>query len=218
MDPKSKKDPVCGMDVVLPSKYVSERQGEVYAFCAAGCKTKFDADPAKYAGEEASVEPMAAPEGNFTPLILIVAGIAGLTALKYFVMAESGMRDAMTDFMGMFFVVFGGFKLLDMKGFADAYATYDVIAKKSRLYAQIYPFLELVLGLGYLFRWNVAGLNWAALILMSVGSIGVLQAVRSKRKIRCACLGTKIKLPMTKITLLEDLLMAAMALGMIFRQ
>lgn len=217
MDNNIKKDLVCGMDVTLPAKYSSQSKGEAYAFCSSGCQSKFDEDPAKYIWKKASLDPMPVPEQNFTPLILIVAGIVGLAALKYFFTGESGMQDAMYDFMGMFFVVFGGFKLLDVKGFADAYATYDVIAKKSRLYALLYPFLELALGLGYLFLWNVAVLNWAALVLMSVGSIGVLQAVRSKQKIRCACLGTKIKLPMTKITLLEDLLMAAMALGMILK-
>ncbi|MEO5584560.1 MAG: YHS domain-containing protein, partial [Flavobacteriales bacterium] len=43
------KDPVCGMDVdPATAKYSSEYKGTTYYFCMAGCKTKFDADPAKY--------------------------------------------------------------------------------------------------------------------------------------------------------------------------
>jgi hypothetical protein len=39
----------------------------------------------------------------------------------------------------------------------------------------------------------------------------VLRALWDKRAIRCACLGTALNLPMTKVTLVEDLTMAAMA-------
>ncbi len=125
------------------------------------------------------------------------------------------MHDAMYDFMGMFFVAFAGFKLLDVKGFAEAYRTYDIVAKKSRAYALTYPFIELMLGAAYLLRWNVDMVNGVTFVVMSVSSIGVIRAVRSKRRIQCACLGTRIKLPMTKITLLEDVLMAGMAFAMI---
>src|SRR5258708_19116258 len=48
--------------------------------------------------------------------------------------------------------------------------------------------------------------NWITLIIMSIGSIGVAQAIAKKQKIQCACLGTRIHLPMTKITLIEDIL------------
>ncbi len=41
------------------------------------------------------------------------------------------------------------------------------------------------------------------------------QALLQKRTIQCACLGTALKLPMTKVTLGEDLLMGLMALGML---
>jgi hypothetical protein len=50
---------------------------------------------------------------------------------------------------------------------------------------------------------------------MVVGAIGVLKALLDKRAIRCACLGTALNLPMTTITLVEDLGMAAMAAVML---
>ncbi len=46
------KDVVCGMTIdehKAPAK--SEYKGQTYYFCAPGCKTKFDADPKKYAGK-----------------------------------------------------------------------------------------------------------------------------------------------------------------------
>ena len=46
------KDPVCGMTIdEKKAAGKSEYQGQTYYFCATVCKTKFDADPAKYAGK-----------------------------------------------------------------------------------------------------------------------------------------------------------------------
>jgi Cu+-exporting ATPase len=43
------KDPVCGMEVdPAASKHRAEYAGKTFHFCCAGCKTKFDADPARY--------------------------------------------------------------------------------------------------------------------------------------------------------------------------
>jgi YHS domain-containing protein len=210
------KDLVCGMDVTLPIKFSFQWNGKEYVFCSAGCKSKFQSNPKKYTRKDASARSMPVERQDFTPLILILVGILILTSVKYVFSGGAGIRDAMYDFMGMFFVVFGGFKMLDVKGFADAYATYDIVAKKSRAYALFYPFIEMALGLAYLIRWNEEPLNWVTLVIMTVGSIGVAKALAKNQRIQCACLGTKIKLPMTKVTLLEDILMAAMALVMIF--
>jgi Cu+-exporting ATPase len=43
------RDTVCGMEVSKASKYKSEANGKVYLFCSAECKSKFDANPVKYA-------------------------------------------------------------------------------------------------------------------------------------------------------------------------
>ncbi|MBK9177354.1 MAG: heavy metal translocating P-type ATPase [Flavobacteriales bacterium] len=43
------KDPVCGMDVdPATAQYRSAHAGHTYYFCSAACKTKFDAEPAKF--------------------------------------------------------------------------------------------------------------------------------------------------------------------------
>src|SRR5687768_6255374 len=50
-------DPVCGM-TVDPARAAgsSEYGGQTIYFCSKGCKTKFDADPAKYMGPSKPVE------------------------------------------------------------------------------------------------------------------------------------------------------------------
>jgi YHS domain-containing protein len=47
------KDVVCGMNVdPARAAATSEYKGKTYYFCAKVCKTKFDADPAKYVNQE----------------------------------------------------------------------------------------------------------------------------------------------------------------------
>jgi copper chaperone CopZ len=149
---------------------------------------------------------------TYYPLLLI-AGYISLCAL-----AGGGSTSAtvwMSNFMAGFFLVFSAFKFLDLRGFADAYASYDILAKRWPAYGLIYPFLELGLGLAFLFNWAPTITNLATLVLMSFSSIGVITALRDGRKIRCACLGTVLNLPMSTVTIVEDLLMAAMAAWML---
>ena len=145
------------------------------------------------------------------PLVLIVAYLVGTVALIGWTTRDFSLHSLMTWFMGGFFLIFSFFKLLDLNGFVDAYRSYDVLAKASRTWAYAYPFVELALGVGYVANWNPLILNLVTLILMLIGSIGVLRALLRRSAIRCACLGTALKLPMTLVTLIEDLGMAAMA-------
>jgi hypothetical protein len=121
----------------------------------------------------------------------------------------------MRHFMAGFFIVFSFFKLLDLPGFVSAYFSYDLIARAMPKWGWVYPFVELGLGVLYLLNAVPIATNILTLLLMVVGAAGVFQALAAKRKIRCACLGTALNLPMTKVTLVEDLTMAAMAAAML---
>ena len=117
--------------------------------------------------------------------------------------------------MGGFFIAFSFFKMLDVKGFADAYRTYDLVAKAWPGYGFIYPFIEFGLGIGYLANLNPWVVNGVTVVVMAVSLAGVLRAVFSKRAIRCACLGTVFQLPMSTVTIIEDGLMLVMATVML---
>lgn len=94
---------------------------------------------------------------------------------------------------------------------------YDLIAKRSHMYALAYPFIELTLGLLYLFGWQLILANWLTMVLMLISTSGVAQALLNKQNLTCACLGMVFKLPMTYVTLLEDLLMLCMAAISLFK-
>ncbi len=147
---------------------------------------------------------------TYYPLLLIV----GLIALVSFKGAVTP-HDWMMHFMAGFFIVFSFFKLLDLRGFADAFAGYDLLAKRCKSYGLIYPFLELALGLAFLFGYELRAALGASIILLGFGTIGVIQAVSSGQQIRCACLGTVLNLPMSKITLIENSVMIAMSAWML---
>lgn len=151
---------------------------------------------------------------NFMPLILILSAVIGLTALLQLVRAHN-IHEIMYDFMGLFFLVFSLFKISNISAFAEAYSTYDIIAKRSRVYGFLYPFIELTLGVMYLARFQLVIANWITLVAMIIGSIGVGYELAQKKTIVCACLGAVFKIPMTYVTLLEDVIMGAMALYMI---
>jgi copper chaperone CopZ len=142
----------------------------------------------------------------YYPLALVM----GLIALASFA-GESWMMG----FMAGFYLVFGAFKLLDVPGFANAYAGYDVVAKVFKPWGYAYPVIELALGFAFLFYYQMNLATWIALMLSLVGAVGVIQSVMRKETIQCACLGTVFNLPMSTVTIVENLGMAAMAAWML---
>ena len=146
---------------------------------------------------------------SFTPLLVAVS-LIGLGSL-----ASGGVDGFMAKFMGGFFLVFGGLKLLDLGGFASAYAKYDLLAAKLPAYGWVYPFVEVSLGLAYLATPEWTGLHAITFLLMTFSALGVIRALRRGEQLTCACMGTAFNLPMTTVTIVEDLGMAAMAGAML---
>jgi copper chaperone CopZ len=174
---------------------------------------------------------------TYYPLLLIVAFILGGSLLLQVGLHAAAMGEpmglgmhlmmglhavtageTMRYFMAGFFLVFAFFKLLDVRAFASAYAGYDLLAARWQGWGLVYPFVELALGMAYLANYNPVLTSWVTVIVMGFSAIGVIRAVLSKTKIQCACLGTVFKLPMSTVTIVEDLgmvLMAAVMLAML---
>ena len=119
--------------------------------------------------------------------------------------------NAMLDFMGLFYIVFSFFKILDIKGFSMSFKMYDPLAKKVSIYASIYPFIEILLGIMFLTRYEVNTALILTVLVLGITTIGVTQTLVNKRSIKCACLGTTLNLPMTEATFIENTLMIIMS-------
>jgi len=147
------------------------------------------------------------------PLFLIFLFITGAAVLLHF---EDGLWDeAMLDFMGLFYVVFSFFKFLDIKGFKTSFAMYDPLAGAVPAYGYVYPFIELVLGLMFLMRLQIAIALVLTIVILGITTVGVTRSLLSKKEIQCACLGTALKLPMTEATFIENAIMIIMAFIML---
>jgi copper chaperone CopZ len=174
---------------------------------------------------------------TYAPLIGIFTSLLVATGL-----AQVGSRPfnpslACRHFMGGWFLVFSCMKLINLRAFVDAFARYDLLAQRWRMYGFVYPFIELVLGMVYLgfgswinppagfvslpfamglvtkhrALWQL--INLATLLVMGAGSVGVAKALREGKQLVCACLGGgRVKLPMSYVSLAEDVVMAGMAL------
>lgn len=148
---------------------------------------------------------------TYKPILLIFFYISILAIILSTSSNGFHWMQAMNIFMSGFFLTFSFFKMLDLNGFADSYATYDIIAKKFRAWGFIYAFIELFLGLAYATNFAPLLTNAVTLVVMTISIVGVLQSVLNKRKIRCACLGAVFNLPMSTVTIIEDAMMIVMS-------
>jgi len=148
---------------------------------------------------------------NYQPLIVIIAMITIAAAI----ISRLNGQEFIIAFMTGFFLVFSGFKLIDLKGFAEGYSTYDLLAQKWFGYGYIYPFIELAFGLLMLSGYHPTWLLWLEFGLMTFSGLGVALKLAKREQFTCACLGTLLKVPLTYVTLIEDFGMAALALILI---
>lgn len=157
-------------------------------------------------------EPLPDPTvGTYRPLIMIIGFILLVTVLAQWPLTDFDGMLWMRHFMAGFFIVFAFFKLLNLRGFADSYAMYDIVAARWRPWGLLYPFVELGLGIAYLINLAPFWTNVVTIVVLGVSSVGVIQSNLNKRKIKCACLGDIFNLPMSTVTIVEDVGMVAMA-------
>ena len=147
------------------------------------------------------------------PLLIIIFYITTASILLNY--EEWFLGEFMLDFMGLFYIVFSFFKMLDLNGFKMSFGMYDPIAKKVPFYGKIYPFIETALGLLFLMRFEIDIALVATLVILGITTIGVTKTLLDKKSIRCACLGTALKLPMTEATFIENAIMIVMAVLML---
>jgi copper chaperone CopZ len=163
---------------------------------------------------------------TYFPLLLILAFILGASVLVQLGLQVQNsafltgslavsLSETMRYFMAGFFLVFAFFKLLDLRAFANVYQSYDLLSAKWPAWGLIYPFVELGLGAAYLANLLPTLTNALTLVVMGFSALGVIRAVLNKSQIQCACLGTVFKLPMSTVTIIEDLGMVVMAAAML---
>lgn len=152
---------------------------------------------------------------RYIPLFALIL-VSLFSSLSLMHGLEKNYFFGMHFFMGFFLCQFAMLKLFDLPGFVEGFKKYDILAKKSSAYAYVYPFLELLLGLLYFSFIYQLFTYCLTVFLMSFGAIGVIIALNKGLDVRCACMGTALNVPLSTVTLSEDILMGTMACAMLF--
>ena len=154
------------------------------------------------------------PWTDWLPLIVVIGYIIGLTVITS-VLTGVSLFNVLSYSMGYFFVIFSLFKLINLSGFAMGYHEYDIISKHWYGWGYVAPFVELLLGILYLLKVDNPILHLTTIIFSIIIVIGVGIKLAKKETFICACLGTVLKVPLTKVSLVEYLFMALMAVPML---
>lgn len=170
-----------------------------------------------YSGPMQQQQATSAPwSRTYKPVLLLIAYIVVIALVLSVSNHAFDPMKAMRIFMGGFFIAFSFFKMLDLRGFADSYRYYDIIAKRFPAWGYLYAFVELFLGILFVTGLFAFVTNFLTLLVMGISLSGVVKSLLDKKKIKCACLGTVFNLPMGTVTVIEDTLMIVMSAGMLF--
>ena len=150
----------------------------------------------------------------YWPLLALVL-IAALAAYAISFGIYGDFQYGMHYFMGFLFCQFSMLKIFNIRGFVDGFQMYDLIAKKFRAYAYAYTFIELGLGLAYLSFFSPALIYLFTIFITAIGTLGVIIALKKGLDVRCACMGTVLNVPLSTVTLSEDIGMGLMAVLML---
>ncbi|MFN7039243.1 MAG: MauE/DoxX family redox-associated membrane protein [Alphaproteobacteria bacterium] len=156
------------------------------------------------------------PLSNYKPLIVIITIILLASFALEISTIEKNSMNIMRNFMGLFFTIFSMFKLFNIEGFVKGFKKYDLLSIKFNNYGYVYPYIELILGLGYLSNASPILVNSVSFIVMSASAYSVIKSIKQGLDLRCACLGTMLNVPLSTVSVIENVGMSAMSLLMLF--
>ena len=154
---------------------------------------------------------------SYRPVVALFSIAALLAvAITWLTVGTLFAGQTIGSFIAIAMVLLGLQKLQDIEKFATMFLNYDLLAQRWVRYGYIYPFIET--GAGLLMLMGI--LTWiaapVALVAASIGAVSVVKAVYvDKRELKCACVGGDSNVPLGFVSLLENVMMIAMALWML---
>jgi glutaredoxin len=144
---------------------------------------------------------------SYTPVIALFS-TAGLVTLA--------TSLGIPGFMGISLSMLASLKLMDINAFASSFEKYDLITKRFKPYAKTYPFIELLVGLGFLSGVAPLATGIGSLVVGLAGATSVFKAVYiDKLALNCACVGGNSKAPLGVVSFVENAIMAVMGASLI---
>lgn len=114
--------------------------------------------------------------------------------------------------MGTLLILFGILKLINLEKFVDIYSKYDIITTNFKLYGYLFPFIEILIGYMLLLNYKININHIIILILMIISIVSVIISKINGQKLRCGCLGSFFHVPLSYVTIFENIYMIIMIL------
>lgn len=149
---------------------------------------------------------------TYKPLITVFIFILLVSTAYQVNLGSFNSHLFMNHIMAGFFIGLSFFKFLDLKAFAESFSSYDPLAQRWLNYGYVYPFVELLLGLLFIAGKFLLLANVVTVIILTATTYGVYKRLQSKSKFECACLGTTFNLPLSNVTIGENILMITMGI------
>ncbi len=145
--------------------------------------------------------------------ILVIAGasLLGGAAMAVTGSGEDRLMAFMQGWMGLFLFPLAILKLFDVQGFQAAFTRYDLVAGRWPDYGAWYPGLELTLAILLLSGVMPVVTFAVTFLVMGIGALGILRVLIRGEELQCACVGTRIALPLGVVSIVETIGMAAMS-------
>jgi hypothetical protein len=140
-------------------------------------------------------------------IVAIILASSGITWLR-----GIEINRYVSDFMAVFFITFASFKFANIDLFVRHFQLYDIIAKRFKLWGYVFPFVEATLGFAHLLSSGSLPLTIITMLFTGIGAAGVWMELKNRSDVMCACLGDIIRLPLSKVSFIENTLMFFMAL------
>jgi glutaredoxin len=150
-----------------------------------------------------------------------VGAVFAVSALMAIAASWTAIGSALTRQAGEWFIAFSMcvlalLKLQDVERFSNTFLGYDLVARRWVPYSYVYPYAELFAGVlmtAHAFTWLSAP---TAFVIGVIGSVSVFKAVYiERRELKCACVGGDSRVPLGAVSLLENVMMVAMAIWMV---
>ena len=155
---------------------------------------------------------MLSPAKSF---IILSTGFIVVSLVNYLYLKQiDNERDhklLMNNIMGSIFIIFGFLKIVNLPKFVQIFNKYDIISQKVPGYGYLYPFIEIALGIAYLRKYRLDAVNGSTIILMIISIISVIISMVKGQKLRCGCLGSFLHIPLSYVTLSENVVMGLMS-------
>jgi hypothetical protein len=172
-----------------------------------------DQHPSSPQGPRQTVEAVES-KAEYKKFYRLLTGIFVVAVLLSLVRGWDIQRQV-ADFMAVFFITFAALKFYDIESFAHAYRDFDILAQKFRPWGYLFPFVEAFLGFWYLLSEAPIRLNVTTLVVTGIAAYGVRQSMKHKKRLSGPPLSTFIRLPLSKVSFIEDTAMLGLAFLMI---